>query len=106
MVSVSSLTPTAATVRAGSAAVGGEVALTNKAPRGIQLPGEKQAKHLNRLFLTEDMQIANKPSERSLASAVHGRQIKTEVSYCLTPSRVATVAEQAEPQVLEAVWKN
>ena len=55
-------------------------------------PIQNQAKHLNRYFSKEDVQMANKHMKRCSSSlAVREMQIKPKVRYYFIPARMAII---------------
>ena len=58
-------------------------------------PIQNQAKHLNRYFSKEDVQMANKHMKRCSSSlAVREMQIKPKVRYYFTPARMAIIKKK------------
>ena len=63
-------------------------------------PVKKWAKHINRYFFKEDMQMANKHVKRCLTSLIiREMQIKTTMRYYLIPVRVVIIKN---PQTINA----
>jgi len=54
-------------------------------------PIQNQAKHLNRYFSKEDVQMTNKHMKRCSSLAVREMQIKSKVRYYFTPARMAII---------------
>ena len=68
-------------------------------------PVKKWAKHINRYFFKEDMQMANKHVKRCLTSLIiREMQIKTTMRYYLIPVRM-TIIKKSTNKMLERVWR-
>jgi hypothetical protein len=72
----------------------------------INDPMKKWANELNRAFSKEEMQIARKLVKKcSTSLSVKEMQIKTTLSFNLTPVRMATIKNSKECKLVQPLWK-